>query len=36
MALTALRDDGPATYRAFDFRTSVGPSRQDAGLDVCA
>ena len=28
------RDDGPATYRAFDFRTSVGPSRQDAGLDV--
>jgi hypothetical protein len=28
------RDDGPATYRAFDFRTSVGPSRQDANLDV--
>ncbi len=28
------RDDGPATYRAFDFQTSVGPSRQDAGLEV--
>ncbi len=28
------RDDGPDTYRAFDFRTSVGPSRQDADLDV--
>ena len=28
------RDDGPATYRAFDFHTSVGPSRQDAALDV--
>ena len=28
------RDDGPTTYRAFDFRTSVGPSRQDAELEV--
>ena len=28
------RDDSPTTYRAFDVRTSVGPSRQDADLEV--
>ena len=27
-------DDGPATYRAFQFRTSVGPSRADSEHDV--
>lgn len=28
------RDDGPATYRAFDFKTSIGPAREDPDLDV--